>query len=108
MPDDEMVNKLLGFANRARRLTLGMHATLSGIQKKKICLVLLAKDLGKNSESKIIHETPNVVPVYRFSSKEQLSRLFGRKDIGIVGIADQSFATPIKKILTDIESNLPE
>ncbi len=108
MPDDEKINKLLGFANRARRLTLGMHATLSGIHKKKIYLVLMANDLGKNSESKIINEIPNVVPVYKFSSKEQLSRLFGRKELGIVGVADQSFATSIKKILTDIESNLPE
>lgn len=91
---------MLGFANRARKLTFGMSATVQALKKGKVQCVILAADLSENAERKIRKVIPSgKAPVFKFSQKSDLGQFFARNDIGIIGIADAGFAKSIKKIL---------
>ncbi|MFQ5752178.1 MAG: L7Ae/L30e/S12e/Gadd45 family ribosomal protein [bacterium] len=96
----EPLFKILGFAQRARKLTLGMSSTLRSLHKGKTHAVILATDISKNTASKIemtIREYN--VPVYIHSTKDVFGQFFGRREVGIIGITDASFAKSISKML---------
>ncbi len=94
MPKSDFVFKMLGFANRARKITLGMQATLQGMRKKRVHVVLLASDLAGNSAEQI-RKAGKGNALRTFSTKEELSRFFGRRDPGIIGILDREMARSI-------------
>lgn len=100
MTETDQLYKILGFANRARRLTLGMSATMSSLIKNKAKTILLASDISENAGGKIkfAAEQKNI-PVYTCGSKTDFGRLFDRREVGIVGIVDAEFAKSIAKIL---------
>ncbi|MFQ5602671.1 MAG: L7Ae/L30e/S12e/Gadd45 family ribosomal protein [bacterium] len=94
------LTKILGFANRARKLTLGMSATQKGLQRGKIYLVILAEDLSPNAAMKIHELTePLNIAVFPCSTKNELGKLFGRNEVGIVGVGDTQFAKSIREIM---------
>lgn len=100
MVDDEKLFKLLGFAHRARKLTLGQTSTLRSLAKGRMKAIILASDVSENSESKIkstaVHRK---VAVLTGSTKAEFGRLFGRDEVGIIGILDASFAKSVTDIL---------
>jgi len=107
MHGDDQLLKLLGFANRARKLTFGMHATVSAIRKKNMRLVLLAADLSENSKRKITNEIGTQTPILTVGSKDFFGRIAGRAELGIVGVVDSSFAKSIRKLVSNSGSSRP-
>ncbi len=91
------VIKILGFAHRARKLCFGMGATLKALDRGKARGVVLALDTSDNTKAKV--ETAaktKKVPVFSFGSKNDLGRRFGREELGVIGVLDNSFAKGIK------------
>lgn len=102
MNELDRVLKILGFAQRARKLTLGMDATVQAIRKNKVRAVILAEDLAENARQKIAAAAkPANVPQYTFGSKSAFAGALGRRETGIIGIIDDAFAKSIFKIVND-------
>lgn len=92
----------MGFAQRARKLTLGMDATLQAIRKNKLRAVILAEDLSENARHKIeAAAKPASVPRYIFGTKRAFASALGRGETGIIGIIDDTFAKSIFEIVND-------
>ncbi|RMF63912.1 MAG: hypothetical protein D6743_10035 [Calditrichaeota bacterium] len=93
--------QILRFAYRARKITLGMTATRAGLKKRKVKAVLLASDLSPHAKNKVASEAAGQgLPVLGIASKAQLGELFGRDEVGIVGILDAQFARAMREILS--------
>lgn len=100
MQNDEQIFKMLGFANRARKLTFGMSATLQALKRGKIQYIIMASDVSDNAQRKISSAiVRGKTPIHKFSNKMKLGEFFGRTEIGILGIVDAGFAKSIKNIL---------
>ena len=93
MAQTEKALRILGFAHRARKLSLGTSATLAGIKSRKVLSVVLASDLAENTRSKIEKAAKaQRIPIYCFGTKAEFGHFFKCKDVGVIGVLDKSFA----------------
>ena len=100
MEKTEKVLKILGFAYRARKLTIGMSATVGSIKSRKAHAVILASDVSDNAGSKIRSAAETIgLPVHRIGTKDDFGRLFGRGDVAIIGVTGRTFAKSVSEIL---------
>ena len=96
MSEHDQVLKLLGFANRARKLTLGMTATCSALRKHRLHLLILATDLSRGSEATLRSEIGKTgIRTLQFGTKELFGSCLGRTGVGIIGVTDSEFAKGI-------------
>ena len=102
MPKDDVI-KILGFANRARKLTLGMTSTLRSYKMGKVSLVLLASDLSENASQKIKASLETKIPIMNYGTKDLFGQAFGRREVGIVGVTDPQFAKSIQGCLKIVD-----
>lgn len=98
-----MTNKvygLLGISMKAGKVTFGTDSTMDMISKRKIKLLIIAKD---SSERTIKHFKEKCskynIPCYIFGSKEEISNAIGKENKAIIGIKDNNLAEAIKRIL---------
>lgn len=91
---------LLGISMKAGKLTYGTDSTMDMLSKRKIKLIIVAKD---SSERTIKHFKDkckeNKVLFYIFGSKEEISNAIGQNNKTVIGIRDINLAEAIKKIL---------
>lgn len=70
-----------------------MDAVEEEVQKHKIKLVIIAKDISEKSRENIKFVcTNNEVKVIEFSTMEALGNIIGKKNRAIVGIKDKNFS----------------
>ncbi len=70
-----------------------MDAVEEEVQKHKIKLVIVAKDISEKSRENIKFVcTNNEVKVIEFSTMEELGNIIGKKNRAIVGIKDKNFS----------------
>lgn len=70
-----------------------MDAVEEEVQKHKIKLVIIAKDISEKSKENIKFVcTNNEVKVIEFSTMEELGNIIGKKNRAIVGIKDKNFS----------------
>jgi len=107
MEKTEQLLKILGFANRAGKLRLGMSSNLQALAKGRACAIIFAEDSSENAQSKIKSAaSAKRVPIYRFGNKARFGELFGRNEVAIIGIVDSGFAKAIFEILNGRETEL--
>jgi hypothetical protein len=113
---------LLGFAARSGKISYGEEDILNGIEKGKIALTLIAKDMSKKSkdrvEKKIINIYENLnynrntskrkisqdIKVIIVGTKDENSSAVGKINKPIIGIKDRNLAKGIiKSILEEID-----
>lgn len=100
MPKTEQLFKLLGFAQRARKLTLGMSATTAALKKRHAKVVIIALDTsGKIGDKVDKLAKMTKTPVFHYGKKEGFGLLFGRRKVGIMSLTDSEFAKAIVNIL---------
>jgi ribosomal protein L7Ae-like RNA K-turn-binding protein len=105
MPKTEQLLKILGFANRAGKLRLGMSSNLQTLAKGQAGAIILAEDSSGHVQSKIKSAAcARRVPVYQFGNKARFGELFGRKEAGVIAVIDSGFAKAIFEILHDQRS----
>jgi ribosomal protein L7Ae-like RNA K-turn-binding protein len=76
-----------------------MSATLRQMQKRRIRLLILADDISENSRKKVCEMAEaQRLPTLKFLSKGSIGELFGREEIGIIGVTDENFAKSILKV----------
>ncbi len=91
---------MLGLAQRARKLTFGMDATLSAEKRGKLKAVILSSDISENAKRKIESNIDGEkIAISGTVSKDAFGELFKRMELGIIGIVDASFAKAIRENL---------
>lgn len=100
MSKTEQAHKVLGFAQRARKLLVGMNATESALQSGRARVVIVASDTSKNTETNVRElAAARNIPVFRCGTQDTLGQVLGRRQVGVIGIADANFAKSIRQIL---------
>lgn len=100
MTDLEKLYPLIGLANRARKLTLGMSATLQAIRQRRVQLLILADNISVNAASKVEKAAiENGIAIVRGGSKDAYGQICGRAELGIIGVEDTAFAKSLRKVL---------
>ncbi len=90
---------LLGMAMRAGKLVSGEELTVKAIQSKKVKLVLLASDAGKNTSKKVNNKTSFYqIPCLDTFNSEELSRAIGKPRM-VIGLTDSGFAKKVEELI---------
>lgn len=103
------IDSLLQLCMKAGKLVCGIDATLRLLSRKKIFMIIYSEDLAANARHKIMSKCEEKeIPVYCYSTKLKLGKLFNRRETGILSISDRNFASGIVKKLakrTENETN---
>lgn len=86
------VFQLLGAARRQKKAIFGSDATSEGWQKGEVCLILVAQDAQAAAKSSAVAEATLQGKACAWGTKEQLGGLFGRPEIGVLGLCDRGLA----------------
>lgn len=95
----ERATSLLGAARRNGALTLGTDATIEAIDGGRAKLVVLALDAAGRREDVRRAATAHGVEVLDHANKLALGALFGRGDVGVVGVVDATLAGEISRAI---------
>ncbi|HOM99635.1 MAG TPA: L7Ae/L30e/S12e/Gadd45 family ribosomal protein [Acidobacteriota bacterium] len=97
---DQAVAGMIGLARRAGRLAVGTEACLQWLGKGKAQLLLIPPDAAP----RVYHTfgrpaSAKGIPMVRWSTREQLGRLFGRPMVSVVAVSDAGIARRILELL---------
>ena len=111
---------LIGFAAKSGKIAYGEEDVLNGIEKGKISLTIIAKDMPEKAknrmEKKLIHAYENLyfevsglkkkedIRIIIVGTKEENSSAVGKVNKPVIGIKDRNLAKGIiKSILEEID-----
>ncbi|MCK9235483.1 MAG: ribosomal L7Ae/L30e/S12e/Gadd45 family protein [Acholeplasmataceae bacterium] len=87
------MDKLIGLALRARKITLGTELTIQKLRKNEIHLIVLAHDASLNTKKKVLDKASTYhTRVIEPLSGRELSQALGKNDIKVIGITDPGFS----------------
>lgn len=90
---------LIGLAARARKICFGADSVELQIQKKKVYLVIIAKDSSDRTKDKFKRLCEeHSIPIMIAGEIEILSKAIGKANKAIIGIEDVNLASEIQKI----------
>ena len=94
-----MINKtlgLLGISAKAGKIIAGSEIVIENIKKKKVKLVILAKDSSEKTKKniKLLCEQNNIKTV-EYGNIEENSKAIGKVNKAIIGIIDEKLAIVI-------------
>lgn len=100
MTNKEKLSGMLGLATRAGKMTFGAEATKEAILKRKVKLVIVAKDASERTKLKFLEiSNVNNIPIYIVMNIDDLSKSIGKKNKAVVGLMDFNFSKAIIKII---------
>jgi len=85
-------NQLLGVARRRNVLIYGSDATREAWQKGDLHGLVVAKDARAAAQTPFVAEAIAEGLAKPWGTKQQLGRLFGRSEIGVMGVRDRGLA----------------
>lgn len=92
----EKIHSYLGFSKRSRSLISGYNSCLYGLERSKICLLILAEDLAENTLEKFKKlAAAQGIPLRIYGTKKTISGMTGEDDRGVFGITDKNLAAAI-------------
>ena len=104
MTDKERAFGMIGLAARAGKAVSGSDSCIGVIRSGKASLVIITRDISRNSLDKILKNLPGdtEIPCYSFSTSEELGYALGKPARTVAVITDKSFAEGISAILEKI------
>ena len=94
-----MINKtlgLLGISAKAGKIISGTDVVLESIKKKKVNLIILAKDCSEKSKNNIKQVADKYkIFVKEFGTIEENSKAIGKNNRAVIGITDKKLAIAI-------------
>ena len=98
-----MINKkilgLIGLSARARKISFGADSVEQQIKKRKVSLIIVAKDSSKRTKDKFRRLSDEYkVPIIVTGEIETLSKAIGKSNKAILGIEDINLSNEIQKI----------
>lgn len=102
--NDKLLN-FLGLCRRAGKLNIGNDLTLDDISKNQCRLVIMASDISKNTEKKVLTNChQNNVKVAKLNrNKDELSYAIGKFCV-VASVIDSGFAKKLRELI-DTETN---
>ncbi|MDQ0161775.1 YlxQ family RNA-binding protein [Aeribacillus alveayuensis] len=96
----EKWNRLLGLANRARKVISGEELVLKEIRNGRAKLVLLSQDASNNTIKKITNKCRYYeIPFVFVNDRYSLGQAIGKAHRVVVAVTDEGFASTIKALL---------
>ena len=90
---------LMGLAARARKVCFGADSVELEIKKKKVYLIIVAKDASARTKDKFRNICDEYdIPIIIEGEIEILSKAIGKSNKAIIGIEDSNLANEIQKI----------
>jgi predicted RNA-binding protein YlxR (DUF448 family) len=86
------VSQLLGAARRQKKAIFGSDATSEGWQRGEVYLILVARDAQAAAKSTAVAGAVAQGKACAWGTKHELGRLFGRSEIGVLGLCDRGLA----------------
>ncbi|MBO4635977.1 MAG: ribosomal L7Ae/L30e/S12e/Gadd45 family protein [Clostridiales bacterium] len=102
MNEKEKILKFIGLAVRAGKIVSGFDQTVSEIRKGRVELLILSKDISRNTLGKLL-DIGDLPDAYSFSTAEELGRATGKRDRAIIGITDSGFAGKLRSMFDQYE-----
>jgi ribosomal protein L7Ae-like RNA K-turn-binding protein len=103
MTDKERAYGMIGLAARAGKAVSGSDAVTGAIRSGNVKLLIITKDISRNSLEKILKNTGSKeITCYSFGKSEELGYALGKPDRTAAAITDKSFAEGISAILENI------
>ena len=100
MIDKKRLCGLLGLATRAGKTVFGTEACKSGIEKRKVKLVIIAEDAADRTKINFKQKCNEIgIPLWEGLEIETLSKSIGKENKAIIGITDGNFSKEILKII---------
>ena len=100
MESKEKVFGMLGLCAKAGKISCGNQAVLEAIEKRKVKLLIIAKDSSDRTKENFrkLGKEKNIPFIIDYTIQE-LSEKIGRENKAIIAICDENFAVAIQKIL---------
>ncbi len=96
----ERIKSLVHLAQKGRMLEIGKTAVLILLKRRKAALILVAVDASEKLKQEIEVECRRYsIPLYIFSTRNELGKICSRDEVAVVGISDQHLAEGLKKLL---------
>lgn len=90
---------LIGLAARARKVCFGADSVALQVKKKKVHLIIVAKDASDRTKDKFRNISDEYdIPIIIEGEIEILSKAIGKSNKAIIGIEDSHLASEIQKI----------
>lgn len=89
---EHRTNQLLGAARRQNGVVFGTDVTAEAWRQGRVFLVLLANDARAAANSGFVADAVTADCVRVWGTKAELGRLFGRAEIGVLGVVDRGLA----------------
>ncbi|MCR4704342.1 MAG: L7Ae/L30e/S12e/Gadd45 family ribosomal protein [Saccharofermentans sp.] len=104
MTDKERVYGMIGLAARAGKIVSGSDAVTGAIRSGNAELLIITKDISRNSLDKILKNLTGdkEITCFSFGTSEDLGYALGKPDRTVAAITDKSFAEGISAILENI------
>ena len=103
MTDKQRAYGMIGLAARAGKVASGSDAVTGAIRSGNVELLIITKDISRNSLEKILKNTGSKeITCYSFGTSEELGYALGKPDRTVAAITDKSFAEGISAILEKI------
>jgi ribosomal protein L7Ae-like RNA K-turn-binding protein len=94
----ERIGALLGFATRARSITVGSRETRNGLHRGRVKLVLLAEDGSARDRERVVRiALEQGASTIVAGTREELGSWIGRGLVSVAGITDAALAASIER-----------
>ncbi len=96
---------MLSLATKAGKTASGEFSTENAVKQGSANLVIIAGDASSNTKKKFTNMcTYYKVPLYIFSTKEELGHFMGKEKRASMAITDSGFANSIEKKLINLQN----
>lgn len=93
---------ILGFAQKAGKLSSGDETCELYLKKRRIKLIILASDAAENTKERWLGlGKAYSVPVLILLDRETLSHAVGKANRTVFGVMDAGFAGQVKKLISE-------
>ena len=94
----EKIHSYLGFARRSRALVSGYNSCVHEIQRGKVYLILLTKDLKQGTKDSFEElAARKKIPLCYYGTMEVLAEMTGIEGRGVFALTDKNLARAIEK-----------
>ncbi len=94
---------LLGLAQRAGRLAVGISAVESMVRRGPRPLVVIARGAGESQLRKVRKLQPVLAVLENEVDREELARCLGRRELSVVAVNDSGFVKGLRKLRDESE-----
>ena len=96
--NEQKIQALLGFAQKAGKIVSGDEMVIAGIKKRQVFFVILAQNASENTCKDVLYYINKYqIPYLIWSDKEDLGCMIGKSPRAALGVTEKNFALGIQK-----------